>query len=455
MGSRAERGGPGAARAGTTGLGVWELAWPSTSLFALQALVGLVDFAFVAALGGEAVAAVGVAMQIHFLAWAVLTAVTTGSVAIVAREAGAGRLAEVGHATRTSVLLAAGVGALALSAYPFAEELVELLGVEPGVVDLAADCLRVLLAFEIPTAVGAALWMALRGAGDVRTPLVFGVVTNAVNVVADYALVFGRLGAPELGAVGSAVATGIAFTSGAVIGLWLWERGALVIPATPWRDGCSLARFRRLLRIGLPSALEQAAFSGGLLLFLSIVAGFGTPPVSAYLIGVRILSLCFVPGFGFGAAAATIVGQYLGAGQPARAARLGWRANAGAMAVMAGVGLLIIAFARPLAGIFGAVGSETIDLTVVFIYILGAAQPLMAVEFTLGGALRGAGDTRFPLAALLIGLFVFRLGTALLVAVPLFGTVTAVWSCLLLDYAAKALLLSVRFARGRWKQVEV
>lgn len=436
-------------------LGVWELAWPSTALFGLQALVGLVDFVFVGALGGEAVAAVGVAMQIQFLAFAALTAITTGTVAIVARETGAGRLDRAGQATRASALLAAGTGALLLLAYPFAEELVAALGVEPEVVTLGASCLRVLLLFEMPLAVGATLWMALRGAGDVRTPLAFGIVTNAVNVVADYALIFGRLGAPELGAVGSAVASGISFVTGLAIGLWLWERGSLVIPATPWRDGFCLGLSRRILRIGIPSALEQAAFSLGLLLFLGIVADFGTPPIAAYLIGVRILSLCFVPGFGFSTAAATIVGQYLGAGRPARAARLGWRANAGAMAVMGGVGAVIIAAARPLAGIFGAVGQETIDLTVIFIYVLGAAQPLMAVEFTLGGALRGAGDTRFPLAAMLTGLFVFRLGTALLVAQPLFGTVTAVWCCLLLDYGVKALLLSLRFARGRWKEVEV
>lgn len=435
--------------------GVWELAWPSTALFASQALVGLVDFVFVGALGGDALAAVGVAMQIHFLGFAALTAVTTGTLAIVARETGAGRLDAAGRATRTSVGLAAVTGAAVMLAYPFAEELVAALGLAPEVVGLGARCLRVLLLFQIPLAVGATLWMALRGAGDVRTPLLFGLITNAINAVADYALIFGRLGAPELGAVGSAVASGIAFVSGMALGLWLWERGSLVLPATPWRRTFDLDLARRLLRIGIPSALEQAAFSAGLLLFLGIVADFGTAPIAAYLIGVRILSLCFVPGFGFSTAASTLVGQYLGAGQPDRAARLGWRATRGAMAVMGGVGIAIIASARPLSGLFGAAGAETLDLTVAFISILGAAQPLMAVEFTLGGALRGAGDTRFPLLALLTGLFVFRLGTAVWIAVPLFGSVIAVWCCLLLDYAVKALLLSLRFARGRWKHVEV
>ena len=170
---------------------------------------------------------------------------------------------------------------------------------------------------------------------------------------------------------------------------------------------------------------------------------------------MRILSFSFVPGLGFSVAAATLVGQHLGAGRPELARRSGWRANKGAMAVMACVGLAIIGVSRPVASWFGATGSATVDLTVSFIAILGAAQPLMAVEFALGGALRGAGDTRFPLLAILCGLFVFRLGGALLVSQVLGGTVIAVWSCLLADYLVKAALLSARFASGRWQEVRL
>ena len=98
---------------------------------------------------------------------------------------------------------------------------------------------------------------------------------------------------------------------------------------------------------------------------------------------------------------------------------------------------------------------ETIALTVVFIYILGAVQPLMAVEFALGGALRGAGDTRFPLYAILTGLFVFRLGSAF--ALQTFGspTIVHIWLCLISDYAVKALMLALRFGSGRWQTTRV
>jgi putative MATE family efflux protein len=425
------------------------------TLFALQSLVGVVDFMFVASLGTQAIAGVGVAVQIQFLSFGLLEAVTTGTVALIAREMGSGRPADAARAMRTALALAAGLGALMMLAIPASDSIVRWMGVEPEVVSLGGRCLRILLGFGVPVSVGATLAMGLRGAGDMRTPLAIGIVTNLVNVVACWTLIFGRLGAPALGAEGSVWASGISFVTGALLLLWLWQRGALVLPAVPWRGHAAPGLARRLLRVGIPTALERGAFQVGLLLFLRIVADFGTEPISAYLIGVRVLAFCFVPGFGFATAAATLVGQNLGAGQPDEAARSGWRATAGAVGVMSSVGLAIILFAQPLAGSFGAVGPETVRLAVIFIYILGAAQPLMAIEFTLAGALRGAGDTRFPLFALLVGLLVFRLGAAQFLARPIFGTVAAVWSCLLADYAVKAILLSWRFRSGRWKTARV
>jgi putative MATE family efflux protein len=436
-------------------LGIWELAWPSMALFALHAMVGVVDFVFVGSLGETAIAAVGVASQIHFGVFAVLSAVTTGTVAMVARSTGAGDRDEVDRATTASVGLSLLIGLGLCALIPTSETIIGFLGASDEVRSLGGSCLALLLVFNVPFAIDIAISMALRGAGDVRTPLAIGVVVNLANILLDWMLVFGRLGAPELGAEGSAVASGLSYLLGAIVYLWLWRQRVLVVGYAGWRESLQRERCRRLLRVGIPTALEQGAFQIGLLLFLSIVARFGTEPISAYLIGVRILSFCFVPGFGFSTAAATIVGQYLGAGLPDRAARLAWRATGGAILVMGVVGLVIIVFARPLASLFGDMGAETIDLSVVFITILGAAQPLMAVEFTLGGALRGAGDTRFPLLVILVGLFVFRLGGAIFVILPIFGSVQAVWCCLLADYAVKAVMLSARFAAGRWKAIQV
>jgi putative MATE family efflux protein len=435
--------------------GVWELAWPTTTLYALQAGVGVVDLAFVSSLGSDAVAAVGVATQLHFVVFAVLAAITTGAVAVVSRDCGRGDTEEAARATRCAVALAAGFGALLMLGIFGSARAIAWLGVDPEVVSLGSRCLTVLLLFNVPVAIELTLFESVRASGDVRTPLLVGTVALLINVVGDYALVFGRLGAPELGAVGSAWATGIAFSVSMAMIATLWLRRFLKLPPGLFRGSVTAERARRLLRVGLPTAAEQLSFQGGLLVFMGLVASFGTPAISAYLIGVRVLSFCFVPGFGFAMAGATLVGQNLGAERPDRAARAGWRGMFAAIGVMSGLGLGIVLLARPIVAIFGAAGDATVELSVVFVWILGAAQPLMAIEFALAGALRGAGDTRFPFLTSLLGLFVFRLGGAFFVAQPLFGTVFAVWCCLLADWGVKALLLLWRFAAGRWREIEV
>jgi Na+-driven multidrug efflux pump len=204
----------------------------------------------------------------------------------------------------------------------------------------------------------------------------------------------------------------------------------------------------RLLRIGYPAGLEQAAWQGGLVLFLWIVAFYGTAPYAAYGIGVSLLSFSFVVGFGFSIAAATLVGQHLGAGDPDAAARSGWHAMGLSVGVMIVFGTAIIAGARPLAE-FLIHDPEVVRLTVAFIWVLGSVQALMAVEFTLAGALRGAGDTRFPLLTVICGLFGGRIALAALAA-SLGLPVEWVFSALIADYVVKATLLIWRFRSRRW-----
>lgn len=440
---------------------LWPLAWPTMLSFALHALVGFVSTLIVARLGSadapevgrNAVAAASIAGQVHFVAFAVLAAVTIGTTALVARAVGGGEWREADRVLRCSTLAGAGLAAAMMLAAPLAEEIVAAFGVAPEVSSLGGEYLRILLWFNVPMAVGLVLSSGLRGAGDVRTPLLIGVLMNVVNVIGHWMLVFGHWGAPRLATAGSAIATGLSFLLGALLYLALWQRNELAVERGPWLDGISRDLMRRILRIGLPTAAEQFAWQIGLFLFLRIVAGFGTEPVAAYMIGVRILSFSFVPGLGFSTAASTLVGQHLGAGEPSLAARSGWRCTFAAMGVMSAAGLAIVLLAPAVAGWFGATGPDTVRLTVAFIYILGAAQPLMAMEYALGGALRGAGDTRYPLFAILTGLFCFRLAGSAIVRFGFDGGVVAVWSCLLADYLVKAGLLAWRFASGRWQHV--
>ena len=194
---------------------------------------------------------------------------------------------------------------------------------------------------------------------------------------------------------------------------------------------------------------------GRTLVFTGFMATFGTIAVSAYFIGTRVLMLSFVPGVAYQMAASTLVGQNLGAGQPEQARRAGWGAMRSALAAMSLTGVTIALLAHPITSLFGATGRQTIELTVTFIYILAAAQPMMSIDFALGGALRGAGDTRFPLLAVFTGLVGARLVLAWLAVHVFDATLTVVWCCLLADYSTRAVMLVLRFRTDRWQRVVV
>ncbi len=231
---------------------------------------------------------------------------------------------------------------------------------------------------------------------------------------------------------------------------WLWGTRRLLLRPGGGSFRPDLALMRRLSIVDYPAAIEGVAFQVGLLGFQRIMGLYGTAAIAAYNVGAQILSPSFLPGIGFSTAAGTLVGNR----SPGDAARSGWRATGGAVVSLSVMGALVIAAADPLARFFTD-DPEVVRLTVAFIWILGAVQPLMAIEFAIGLALRGAGDTLFPLIAIFVGLFVFRLVPATALVTWWDVTVETVWCALIADYAIKAVLLLYRFRAGRWKELEV
>jgi len=210
---------------------------------------------------------------------------------------------------------------------------------------------------------------------------------------------------------------------------------------------------RQLLAIGTPAVVEQGVIQFAFLGFFAIVARYGTEAYAAYGIGISLVAFSIVIGFGFGIATATLVGQHLGAGQPDHAHMAAIRSLRMALMAMITLSILLAWFAQPLAR-FMLDEEEVVHLTVLFIYVIALAQPLMAVEFTLGGALRGAGDTRSPLLATFCGILLGRLGPAL-VFFWLGFSVYWIFAAMLFDYTIKAGVLLHRFRTRRWMYIDL
>ncbi|MFW6094737.1 MAG: MATE family efflux transporter [Pseudomonadota bacterium] len=433
--------------------GIWELALPSILGNLSFTVVAMVQTKFVGELGAQALAAVGAGQRVFFAMQAILMAVSVGTTALVARAWGARDYREASRVTMASLVLA-GMFALTVAVLGllFAHHVAGLFGLDPHTLALAAENIRWLCAFNLAFAVHFVLGASLRASGDAWTPLWIGGGVNLLNLPLLYALVLGNWGAPQLGVAGAAVSLGLSFTVGALVLLSLWvnDRFRVKRPIGGW---WRRSRLKQLLDIGYPAAVEQGVLQVGFFLFLMLIGNYyGTEAFAAYNIGVNLLTVCMTVGFGFSIAGSTLVGQHLGAGDAAGATRSGWRAMAFAMLAMGALGALVIVFSGPLAGFFLGDEPLTIRYTVQFIHLLGSMMPLLAVDFAIGGALRGAGDTRFPLIATFFGLIGMRCGLAA-AATYLDMAVFWVYAALVGDYLLKGTLLIWRFRSGRWRSI--
>ncbi|MEL0063853.1 MAG: MATE family efflux transporter [Gammaproteobacteria bacterium] len=431
--------------------GIWELAWPAILSNLLFSVIGIVSIKIVGTLGADAVAAVTTGHRIFWGLQAVLMAISAGTTALVARAWGAGDYREAGRVTSVSLWISNGVAILLMvPCLLFPVQIASVFGLAEEPTRLAGEFIWYLSLFNVAFSLNMILGAALRAAGDTRTPLWIGAITNVVNVILVYVLVFGLYGFPELGVVGAAIANGVSFAVGGLIFLFLFYSGRMKL-GVGGQGSVTRARIQQLVHIGYPAGIEQFIFQIGFIAFLWLVAFFGTAPYAAYGVGVQILSVSFVVGFGFSIAGATLVGQRMGADDAEGAVRSGWNALWLAIASMVLLSAVIAFFANEIAR-FLIDDDEVVRLTVVFIYIMALVQPLMAIEFTLGGCLRGAGDTRFPLMATMLGLCGVRVGLAAIFVV-LDMSVEWIYAALIGDYVLKAIMLTIRFRNGKWQQV--
>jgi putative MATE family efflux protein len=269
-----------------------------------------------------------------------------------------------------------------------------------------------------------------------------------VNLGVSWALVYGRLGAPELGVTGAAIGTAAAFAVEAALALTALR--ARVPPV----KGAAPAEWRALLRVSLPAFGERALYHVGFLAFAALIGRLGDVAMAAHQSLLAIESLGFIGAEAFGVAGGALVAQKLGARRPDDAAACGWIATWLGVAVLSVVGLVFLVFARPLVSIF-TTDPAVIELGATCLRVAAIAQPLMAACDALGGALRGAGDTRSVLATAFVGPIVVRITATWVFAFEMDLGLLGVWMGSTVDWAVRTAWLALLFRRGRWRSVEV
>lgn len=411
---------------------VLALAWPVIGENLLETLLGIVDTALVAGLGTAAIAGVGSALQIMFFLLAALSAVSIGSSILVAQAIGARDTERANRLARQSLLWSVLLSVpLALIGLALARPLIGLFGMVPEVARIGVGYYQVTMGTVVTLVALMIGGGVLRGAGDSRTPMVVTAIANVLNVALAYGLIYGHWGLPALGAVGSAWATFFARAVALLLmlhALWKGRSGITIAGRRGWRPDWSVAR--EVLKLGVPASVEQLLMASAFLVLTIQVARQGTDTFAAMRISISALSLSFLPGFGFGMAATTLVGQSIGAKRPRTGAGVARVATTWAVLWMSAIGALIFVFAVPIMRLFTPL-PDVVRIGAAGLRIVALTQPFWAVGMVQSGALRGTGDTRTPLLISAVGMWT----TVLLVWLGLTflgGGLITVWGAFLL-----------------------
>jgi len=290
-----------------------------------------------------------------------------------------------------------------------------------------------------------------QGVGDTRTPLRAMVGVNVLHILLAIPLVFGLWGLPQLGVVGAALASGLSEGVGAAWLIWqARRRGLMGRRGETW----GLPELPRILRVALPAVGERMLTHGMQLIFARIVIGYGVAAYAAHQVGLSIESLSFLPGLGFAKAATTLVGQRLGAQDPAGARQSARQANLMAVSIMSAWGVTFLLFPRAWVLLFTS-DPGVLAYSITLLPIMGLLQPPLAVAMVMAGALRGAGETPIVLAGAVLGGWVVRLPLAYLGGVGLRLGMTVVWTAMILDWIVRGVVFGWRFRRLRLTEVRL
>ncbi|WP_036767953.1 MATE family efflux transporter [Persephonella sp. KM09-Lau-8] len=425
-----------------------KIAIPAAIHNLIDTLQLLVDIFMVGKLSPAAVAAVGLSGQFIILIYSFISVFYVGTNAIASRYYGAKDLENFKR-----VSFNAGVFAL-VSSLPITfftliwdTQFFQIMGTSQKVQILGKEYLDI-LSFSIPALfIGAVLYSTLAASGDTKTPLKIAIFSNIINVVLNYCLIFGNCGFPALEVKGAALASTISYILEVLIYL------LVVLKRNYIKIEFSKEINKKVLKIGIPAGIEKFISFGSFLVFVKIIAAYGTAVLAGYQIGLRIESIAFMPGIGFSTAAMVLVGQYIGAQKIHLAEKSATETLKIAATFMGFVGILMVIFAEDLMKIFTS-DKDTIQYGAIYLKIVGVSQVPLALDFVLNGALKGAGATKLLMIFNNLSFWLFRIIPAFIAYEAGFG-IKIIYLIMIGETFIKGFLLWIIFKKGNWKEIKI
>jgi putative MATE family efflux protein len=441
--------------AGSLNRAILLLAIPMVLEMVLESLFAVVDVFFVGRLGADAVATVGLTESLLTLVFAVAIGLSMSTTAMVARRIGEKDPEGASVAGVQAVILGLAISlVVGVPGFVYAPELLKLMGASPDIVATGSGYARIALG-----GCGAVMMLFLnnaifRGAGDAAIAMRLLWISNIINLILDPCLIFGLGPFPRLGVTGAALATFIGRSIGVLYQFYRLARGTERLASLAHHLGLNLVILWRLIRVSITGILQFAIANTSWIALVRIVSTFGAAALAGYTIAIRILIFVILPSWGLSNAAATLVGQNLGAGKPDRAEASVWRTGFYNMLFLGGVGVLMILFAQPIIRLFTH-DPEVIPLAASSLRILSYGNIGYAYGMIMLQAFNGAGDTVTPTWVNLFGFWFLEIPLAYWLAIPMGLRSKGAYFSIVIAEGAIALAGVILFRRGRWKHQRI
>lgn len=436
---------------------VLEIALPAVGEMILYMLVWVVDTALVGNYGSNnAVSAVGFSSEIIYttLNMFIAMGIGVGITTMVAQNIGAN------NRERAEEFLSQGLILGIIMAFiltfilgMFSEEILSFLGTREPVLSIASTFMKIVSIGAFFNMVNGMLNSALRGTGNTIIPLIVSIIIIIVVIPLDWILIFGKLGMPELGVKGSAIATTAGYITGFIFLVVYFKFFSSFKIRIKYFKKINREYIGKIVKLAFPSGLQEGAFSISRLITISFIMFLGTTSFAANQITTQIESISYMPGWGFAVAATALVGQRIGAKDYKTAreyAKISMILGVGVMLICSLMFLVIPEF---LMKIF-IKERETIELGRMCLMVASIEQPFMALSMVLGGALKGAGDARTPFALALISSWFIRVPLMYVVIYVLHLGVVYVWVVTAIQWTFEGMAMYFMFKRrsSRWEE---
>jgi putative MATE family efflux protein len=431
------------------------LAIPMVLEMAMESLFGIVDVFFVARLGADAVATVGLTESLLTPLFAVALGLSMGTTAIVARRIGEKEAEGAALASVQALIAGVAISAVvSVGGFLFAPKLLALMGASNSIIRTGSSYSRVIFGGSSTIFFLFLINAVFRGAGDPSIAMRSLWLANLINIVLNPCLILGLGPFPALGVTGSAVGTTIGRGVGVLYQLWnLYDgRGRVHIRRVHMR--LDRAVMKRLLRLSAGGMFQYFINVASWIALVRMAASFGSAAVAGYTLAIRVIIFGILPSWGMSNAAATLVGQNLGARKPERAERSVWVTGLYNMCFLGGLGFLFVCFARPIARIFTS-DPAIVDIASSALRIISYGYVFYAYGMVIVQSFNGAGDTNTPTIINFFCYWLWQVPLAWWLAFHTNAGVNGVFAAIAIAESTTAVVGILAFRRGKWKEVRV